>query len=104
MATIQHELDTGLAIRSRQHRGNVPADTVEEYKEYVPRQTQTVATIKHVICSSDQHHARRGKRISVEDISDHDLTSKEEEEEDKENNGAEKGSPQSIWISSATVG
>ncbi|KAJ9054777.1 hypothetical protein DSO57_1010652 [Entomophthora muscae] len=82
MATIWRELDTGLAIGPRQRRGNVPAATVEEDKECVTR-------------SSGQYHARCGKRISVEvssrrisqtedkDISDHDLKSKEEEEEDK---------------------
>ncbi|KAJ9076645.1 hypothetical protein DSO57_1024079 [Entomophthora muscae] len=93
MATVQRELDTSLAIRSRQCRGSVPADTVEEDKEYVPHQTQTIATSKHVTCSSGQHHARCGKRNPIEVISDHDLTSKEEEEEDKENNEAEEGSP-----------
>ncbi|KAJ9077204.1 hypothetical protein DSO57_1018900 [Entomophthora muscae] len=105
IATIWCELDTGLAIGSRQRRGNVSADTVEEEKVYVPHQTKTVAISKCVTCSSGQHHAHRSKRISVEvpsrcipqtetkDISDHDLTSKEEEEEDKENNEAEEGSP-----------
>ncbi|KAJ9074715.1 hypothetical protein DSO57_1003770 [Entomophthora muscae] len=105
MATIWRELDTSLAIGSRQHRGNTSVETVEEDKEYVPRQTQTLAVSKYVTCSSGQHHARCGKRISVEvplrhipqtktkDISDHNLTSKEEEEEDKENNEAEEGIP-----------
>ncbi|KAJ9086595.1 hypothetical protein DSO57_1002317 [Entomophthora muscae] len=106
MTTIWRELDTSLAIESRQHRGNFPADKVEEDKEYVSHQTQTVATSKHVTHSSGQHHDRCGKKISVEvpsrripqteikDISEHDLTSKEEEEEeDKENNEAEEGSP-----------
>ncbi|KAJ9069803.1 hypothetical protein DSO57_1014916 [Entomophthora muscae] len=105
MATIWHELDTSLAIGSHQHRGNVPVDTVEEDKEYIPRQTQHIATSKCVTCSSSQHHAFYDKRISVEvppkhipqtetkDISDNNLTSKEGEEEDKENNEAEEGSP-----------
>ncbi|KAJ9073167.1 hypothetical protein DSO57_1019387 [Entomophthora muscae] len=104
MATIWRELDTGSAIGSHQHRGNAPVDTVEEDKEYIPHQTQPISTSKHVACSSGQHHACCGKRISVEvpprrilqtetkDISDHILTSKEEEKEDRENNEVE-GSP-----------
>ncbi|KAJ9080123.1 hypothetical protein DSO57_1028313 [Entomophthora muscae] len=77
---------------------------VEKDKEYVPHQMQHIATSKLVTRSSGQHHARCGKRISVEvsprcipqteskDISDYILTSKKEEE-DKENNEAEEGSP-----------
>ncbi|KAJ9078057.1 hypothetical protein DSO57_1010872 [Entomophthora muscae] len=93
MATIWRELDTSLAIGSRQCRVDASATMIKEDKEYIPRQTQPLA-----LCPC-------GKRISVEvsprhifqtetkDISDHILTSKEEEEEDQENNEVEEGSP-----------
>ncbi|KAJ9086482.1 hypothetical protein DSO57_1003816 [Entomophthora muscae] len=105
MATIWRELDTGLAIGSRQRRGNAPIDMVKEDKEYVPRQTQPVATSKRAPCSSSQHYACCGKIISVEvpsrhipqtvtnDISNHNLTSKKEVDESEKNNEAEEGSP-----------
>ncbi|KAJ9083480.1 hypothetical protein DSO57_1034322 [Entomophthora muscae] len=105
MATIWCELDTSLAIGSRQHRGDAPVDMVEEYREYVPHQTQTVDTSKHVTCSSSQQYAFYGKRISVEvpprsipqtvtkDIGNHNLTSKEEVDESEKNNMAEEDSP-----------
>ncbi|KAJ9083185.1 hypothetical protein DSO57_1037251 [Entomophthora muscae] len=105
MATIWRELDTGLTIGSRQRRGDAPADMVEEDKEYVPHQTQPVSTNKHVTRSSSQHYACCDKRISVEvlsrhipqtvtkDISNHNLTSKEEVDESKNSNDTEEGSP-----------
>ncbi|KAJ9074320.1 hypothetical protein DSO57_1007741 [Entomophthora muscae] len=105
MVTIWRELDTGLSIGSRQHRGDAPADMVEEEKEYVPRQTQPVAISKRVTCSSSQHYACHGTRISVEvpsrcipqtvtkDISNHNLTSKEEVDVSEKSNKAEEGSP-----------
>ncbi|KAJ9085029.1 hypothetical protein DSO57_1018029 [Entomophthora muscae] len=105
MATIWHKLGTGLAIGSRQCKGDAPVDMVKEDKEYIPRQTQPVATSKRVTRSSGQYHACCGKRISVEapprhipqtvtkDISNHNLTSKEEVDESEKNNEAEEGSP-----------
>ncbi|KAJ9080586.1 hypothetical protein DSO57_1023302, partial [Entomophthora muscae] len=62
-------------------------------------------TSKCVTCSSSQHYAHCGKRISVEvpsrsipqtmtkDISNHNLTSKEEVNESEKSNEAEEGSP-----------
>ncbi|KAJ9067157.1 hypothetical protein DSO57_1002640 [Entomophthora muscae] len=105
MATIWQELDTGLAIGSCQRRVDASATMVKEDKEYIPRQTQPVSSSKRVTCSSSWHYVCCGKRISVEvsprcifqtetkDISDHILTSKEEEEKDQENNEVEEGSP-----------
>ncbi|KAJ9081216.1 hypothetical protein DSO57_1017060 [Entomophthora muscae] len=105
MATILRELDTGLAIGSRQRRVDAPANIVKEDKEYIPRQTQHVASSKHVTCSFSQHYACCGKRISVEvpsrripqtvtkDISNHNLTSNEEVDESEKSNKAEEGSP-----------
>ncbi|KAJ9061026.1 hypothetical protein DSO57_1024782 [Entomophthora muscae] len=104
MATIWRELDTGLAIGLCQRRGDAPADMVEEDKEYIPHQTQPVATSKRVICSSGQYHAHCGKRIFIEvssrhipqtvtkNISNHNLTSKEEVDKSEKSNKAE-GSP-----------
>ncbi|KAJ9090378.1 hypothetical protein DSO57_1003114 [Entomophthora muscae] len=101
MATIWCELDTKLSIGSHQRRGDAPAEMVEEDKEYVPRQTQPVAISKRVTRSSSQHYACHGTIISVEvpsrcipqtvtkDISNNNLTSKEEVDVSKKSNKAE---------------
>ncbi|KAJ9086554.1 hypothetical protein DSO57_1002681 [Entomophthora muscae] len=78
---------------------------VKEEEEYIPRQTQPVATSKCVTCSSSWHYAFCGKRISVDvpsrripqnvtkDISKNNLTSEEEVDESEKSNRAEEGSP-----------